>query len=38
MTESGGVTRQEWRALIKGKKDINKISRDRIRRSLMAGV
>ena len=38
MCESPGVPRQEWRLLVKGKRDMSKVSKERIKRSIIEGI
>jgi len=38
MYEIPGISDKEWRLIIKKKKDFNKISKDRIRRSIIQGI
>ena len=38
MCESPGISESEWRLILKGKKDFSKISKDRIKQSIVEGI
>jgi hypothetical protein len=38
MSENTGISRHEWKQIVNGKKDIHKISIDRMRRAIIAGI
>jgi hypothetical protein len=38
MYDSNGISQREWRLIITNRKDIETVSRDRIRQSLIEGV
>ena len=38
MCDNSGISKDEWRHIIKQKKDIKKISRDRLKHSILRGI